>query len=401
MIVEDGRRLIISNMDFRWVTTNGGHRIGGPTTYSAEAIELFRLLPKEASHIRLATAARMSASFPYVSSPAVLPTNPRRRVVDAGYYDNYGVSLAASWLFSGSHQRTLAERKIQRVLLIQIRDGISDPHRKLDVVGARETNQLMRAAEEFTTPLTGFYNGQNSSSSFRNDGLLEVLSHLYEAKRKPTRYSNNNLQVKAISENFMTMTLEYSGNASLSWYLTDDERESIRNSSELITDRGLRDLESLNRDEAEILLGDENEQRQRRGDLDEICRERLTHRMRQLVKWWLESHETTTRPPPFTVVPEAEVDDDLDRKYLKAGYRRFSMWLKVPPKHSDDIKSVTYLMNHPSFYHKELPATQGQSDDYRVSYIGYGALNQVVVRIVMNNGKIYETDFDQQAKTYR
>ena len=40
----------------------------------------------------------MSSTFPYVTSAAALPTDPPRHVVDAGYYDNYGVNLAAAWI---------------------------------------------------------------------------------------------------------------------------------------------------------------------------------------------------------------------------------------------------------------------------------------------------------------
>jgi len=41
----------------------------------------------------------MNASFPLVSPGVSLPTTPPRRVVDAGYYDNHGVNLAAMWLY--------------------------------------------------------------------------------------------------------------------------------------------------------------------------------------------------------------------------------------------------------------------------------------------------------------
>jgi predicted acylesterase/phospholipase RssA len=63
-------------------------------TYSVSAVEFYRLFP-EATQFKLSTAVRMSASFPFVSPSTALPTNPPRRVVDAGYYDNYGVNLAA------------------------------------------------------------------------------------------------------------------------------------------------------------------------------------------------------------------------------------------------------------------------------------------------------------------
>ena len=61
---------------------------------------------------------RMSATFPYVTSAVVLPTDPPRHVVDAGYYDNYGVNLAASWI--ASHGDWI-RRNTSGVLVVQIR----------------------------------------------------------------------------------------------------------------------------------------------------------------------------------------------------------------------------------------------------------------------------------------
>jgi len=43
----------------------------------------------------LQTAARMNAAFPVISPAVDLPTRPPRRVVDAGYFDNYG--MATRW----------------------------------------------------------------------------------------------------------------------------------------------------------------------------------------------------------------------------------------------------------------------------------------------------------------
>ena len=111
MMIEDGRRLLISNLDLRYPASNDGHRLGYDQdrpdaladlnrNYSHEALELFRLFPQSRGRFALSTAVRMSASFPYFSPAVPLPTKPRRRVVDAGYFDNYGVSLAAAFLFS-------------------------------------------------------------------------------------------------------------------------------------------------------------------------------------------------------------------------------------------------------------------------------------------------------------
>ena len=90
---------------------------------SITGVEFFKVFSsKEKNNIYLSTAARMSASFPYVSPAVNLPTDPPLRVVDAGYYDNYGVDLAASWLFAN---RKWIIENTSGVLIVQIRDAIS------------------------------------------------------------------------------------------------------------------------------------------------------------------------------------------------------------------------------------------------------------------------------------
>jgi hypothetical protein len=56
------------------------------------AISFFALFPKSVDTFRVATAVRMNATFPYVSPAVSLPTAPPVRVVDTGYYDNYGLA---------------------------------------------------------------------------------------------------------------------------------------------------------------------------------------------------------------------------------------------------------------------------------------------------------------------
>src|SRR6185436_18885431 len=87
MIVEDGRRLLISNLDLAALATIYVPGIGAAATRaSLPALELLKLVPAAAS-LRVSTVARMSASFPYVTPASEVPTQPLRRVVDAGYYD--------------------------------------------------------------------------------------------------------------------------------------------------------------------------------------------------------------------------------------------------------------------------------------------------------------------------
>jgi hypothetical protein len=182
-------------------------------TYSIEAFELFRLFPDTQDTLKLSTAVRMSASFPYFAPAVSLPTNPRRRVVDAGYYDNYGVSLSAAWLFSGRNRQWLLTNT-DRVCLIQIRDGVADDSRKLESVSDDQSTDVSRGLEELFTPLEGLDNARIGSSSFRNDGQLELLASYLQSLNPRI--------------DFMVANFEYSGSACLNWRLSQSEYNDLR-----------------------------------------------------------------------------------------------------------------------------------------------------------------------------
>ncbi|MBN9119234.1 MAG: patatin-like phospholipase family protein, partial [Planctomycetes bacterium] len=233
MMVEDGRRLIVSNLDMRNVLTNDGNMLfeaatadpHGAECHSRDALELFRLFPGAADRFRLATAARMSASFPFFSPAVSLPVAPRRRVVDAGYYDNYGVSLAAAWLISRSNRRWLMKNASKAVLL-QIRDGVDQPQRKLRRIDQESSTRLTRALEEASSPLEGLYNARVGSSSFRNDGQLELLTQFLRDLEAVAR-DEDTLRAEQVSRPFQVVNFEFHGRAALSWYLSRPERDEV------------------------------------------------------------------------------------------------------------------------------------------------------------------------------
>jgi hypothetical protein len=113
-------------------------------------------------------------------------------VVDAGYYDNYGVGVAASWLFSGRNTPRVDEWA-SKIVLVQIRDAAGDHERCLRVVPPQPSGfgaVLGRSLEELSTPPEGLYNAVFAAALFRNDGQLELLSSYSRA---------NQLRVAAIT----------------------------------------------------------------------------------------------------------------------------------------------------------------------------------------------------------
>src|SRR5207253_10764938 len=114
VVIGTGERLLISNLDLDDISTPIS---ATGELYVSSARQLFRMFPAAQPSFGLHTAVRMNATFPYASPAVSLPTNPPRRVVDAGYYDNYGVNLAAAWAYQ---YRDWIRREISGLALIQI-----------------------------------------------------------------------------------------------------------------------------------------------------------------------------------------------------------------------------------------------------------------------------------------
>lgn len=240
MLVEDGRRLLISNLDMRYPSSNDGHIIENDErkipmlesmnrNYSHESLELFRMFPQSRNKFAISTAVRMSASFPYFSPAVPLPTKPRRRVVDAGYFDNYGVSLASAYLFSKKNMEWY-NQNVSKIVIVQIRDGQSDDERRLHAIPDSSTRQkgvnslLSRSLEEITSPLEGLTNGRVGTCSFRNDGLLELLSTYFEQIRREPGSG----KIPHSQRFFTVVNFEFPGHAALSWHLSAEEERQMK-----------------------------------------------------------------------------------------------------------------------------------------------------------------------------
>ncbi len=108
-VVETGERLFLS-------TTDSLARPGGGDLYGKNFAT--------GKDVKIVTAARLSASFPFVSpaARADLP-GPRLHVVDGGYYDNYGMSTLVEWL---DEALSAPDNPIKRVMVIEILGAPND-----------------------------------------------------------------------------------------------------------------------------------------------------------------------------------------------------------------------------------------------------------------------------------
>jgi hypothetical protein len=153
----------------------------------------------------LATAAQMSATFPYVSSQARVPTSldsaPNSvHFADGGYYDNDGTVTAIEFLrYALAEQKTaagaeqghpqntknkLAAPKV-RILLIEIRNsddiqassGDRDPDQPVGSDG--EPEKAWNLFSQLIGPLEGFWNAGHETGTPRDQAALELLEEAY------------------------------------------------------------------------------------------------------------------------------------------------------------------------------------------------------------------------------
>ncbi len=193
MIVETGERLLISNLDVDALVTPMAL---SKVKYSSSGRVFFRRFPGAQGTFKLKTAARMSASFPYVLPAVSLPTNPPARIVDAGYYDNFGVNLAAAWAYQN---REWIKIHTSGVALIQVNafprgsepvakttpDGVVAPLQQAAppaqpaTAGDVAEQVRQRAFEWLTSPIEGGMAARDWSMYYRNEEQIRLLDDTF------------------------------------------------------------------------------------------------------------------------------------------------------------------------------------------------------------------------------
>ncbi len=287
MMVEDGRRVLISNLDLDDLTTIDGEDLLSESSAeivglieketqkkllprdslefrkinAISAVEFFRLFPQARDSFKVVTAVRMNATFPVVTPTGVLPTDSPRQVVDAGYYDNYGVNLATALIFA--HRDWIA-RNTAGVLLVQIRafrnekqlKVLDEPVLSQGLVNTTSnvTNILARGIRWLTSPVTGLAEAREAVMHYRNDAQADVLDHYFRDRLKTdpdffkTVVFTCDTEIRSTDEQQVE---------TLNWHLSDEEMTEIKNNM-------------IDRDQNQI-------------------------RLKKLTSWW---HQRHTLPPP-------------------------------------------------------------------------------------------------------
>jgi len=250
-VVESGERFLSANYKIPACRLEGDSR---PDYRARSFLETFKrriVDQKDAGYadLPIASAAQLSATFPYVSSAARAPMVVDNAVnsvhfADGGYYDNDGTSSAIEFLRyalgpanSSSPSGTtpeppqapsscpalpLPQNKPLRILLIEIRNSNaiygSDPESVPDHNGGDAPWNLF---SQVGGPLLGFWQAGHESITPRDQSGLELLEHAYAGKLI--------IQSVVIADEWSTDTV---GTDPLNWSLTPRQRKEVHSSAQ-------------------------------------------------------------------------------------------------------------------------------------------------------------------------
>ena len=122
VITRDGRKMMTSTQPLRFMMKPAS--FAQDTTYSPDAVDFAALFSRQdARKLRILTALRMNATFPYVLPNVWLPSNPVIDVMDAGIRDNFGQETSLRFI---EHFREWLKANTRGVVVLQLRDRTND-----------------------------------------------------------------------------------------------------------------------------------------------------------------------------------------------------------------------------------------------------------------------------------
>ena len=118
-IINDGRRLMISAQPIGYLTQSE-YDIKHNKNRAIDAVDFATFFKdQDPYNLRLTTALRMTATFPYILPIVRLPSEPNVNIMDAGFRDNFGMELSSRYIHT---MRDWIKRNVSKVVMLQIRD---------------------------------------------------------------------------------------------------------------------------------------------------------------------------------------------------------------------------------------------------------------------------------------
>lgn len=221
-IINDGRKLMMAAQPVSYLTQSE-YDVTRKTHPAIDAIDFATFFKNQNPYnLRLTTALRITATFPFILPVVKLPSKPEMNVMDAGMRDNFGLELVNRYIHV---HRDWLKANTSKVIILQVRDT-----REFEVYPSSDMNTLTKMlADPFLVIENKWQPFQSYSQGYTKDYLKEYMGAQLEY-----------------------VTLEYiprsDKGVALNFHLTSKEREDLEES--IYSSQNLQQIEKL-----QVLMG--------------------------------------------------------------------------------------------------------------------------------------------------
>lgn len=219
VIINDDRRCFISPQPVSWLCRpqNVDSALGLSMVDGIDFGRFFK--DHDAQRLKVSSALRMNATFPYILPNVTLPADPVLELMDAGLRDNFGIESSVRFIHQFQDWLTA---NTSGVVLVEMRG-----HEQVEPIRQSSGQSLV---DKLTNPISNIYTNWLEVQDYQHDFLLDYASG----------WLNGNLDVVV----FEYAPSDLTEKASMSMHLTRREREHIiAASSDSLNLSRFRDLE--------------------------------------------------------------------------------------------------------------------------------------------------------------
>lgn len=200
-VVNDGRRMLISPQKIAYLTHNDSSywKDEYPAQENVEFTEMFK--DNNPLNLKVTSAVRMNATFPYILPMVSLPTNPPIELMDAGLRDNYGLKTSIDFI---REFKDWIEENTSGIVLVNIRDK----QKFFNVENPNSGSVVQR----LFAPFTNIYDNVLRTHDYNNDERLKDLKEFYSGDIQFFDFYMDQSKKEDIS---------------MSFHLTEDDKQKI------------------------------------------------------------------------------------------------------------------------------------------------------------------------------
>jgi hypothetical protein len=209
-IINDGRKLMVSGQPVGYLTQPEYSLSSQAPPIDAVDFATF-FAQQDPYNLRITSALRMNATFPFVLPVVRFPSQPRMNIMDAGLRDNFGVEAASRYLHV---LRKWMQNNTREVVFLSIRDS-----REYDISSSTDQGSL---GSMIADPLFVIHNKWEAFQSYTHGYIKDYVPYylgdklkfisLYYVPKQPKKAVALNFHLTQKEKEDLNQSIYYTGN---------------------------------------------------------------------------------------------------------------------------------------------------------------------------------------------